>query len=252
MLRLQSVMLRAVRAVPCRCAIVVLALASAACVSASSVGTAPPGDGPLEPPELRADRSAAAGSSESEGAASSESSARPAEIATWQEPALPDGREATSEALPDAEARVRGRSTVVVEAPLERVRATVLDFDAYAAFMPHYRTSHVLLRTAESTQVYMQVAALGGLVKMGAKVTFPRAARDAGGWQTYESHFDGGSARDFRAIWRMRAKDDARTLLSLEVFLLPRLPLPTGTLNDENTNGAREGVEAMRRRIEGM
>jgi hypothetical protein len=165
--------------------------------------------------------------------------------------ALPTGREVTSEALPEAEERVRGRSTAVVEAPLERVRAAVLAFDSYAGFMPHYRTSRILDRSVSETQVYMQVAALGGLVKMGAQITFPSKASEASGWQEYASRFDGGNVRDFRAVWRMRELAPSRTLLSLEVFLLPKLPLPTATLNGENTKGAREGVEAMRKHIEG-
>lgn len=126
----------------------------------------------------------------------------------------------------------------------------MLGFDSYSEFMPHYRVSKVLGRTATLVQVYMQVAALGGLVRMGAQVSFPKVPNQLDGWEEYPSTFGGGNVVDFSAVWRLREVDATHTLLSLEVFLLPRLPLPAGTLNGENTSGARDGVEAMRRRIE--
>lgn len=167
------------------------------------------------------------------------------------EPALPNDREVISEALQQTNELVRGRATVRVDAPLERVRAVVLSFNDYAAFMPHYRTSRILDRAPNETLVYMQVAALGGLVKMGANLWFPKTPTLEGGWEAYASRFDGGNVEDFQAIWRLRARDERSTYLSLEVYLLPKLPLPKSTLDDENTKGARNGAAAMRQRIEG-
>jgi ribosome-associated toxin RatA of RatAB toxin-antitoxin module len=166
-------------------------------------------------------------------------------------PLLPNGREVASEPVPVEGDLVRGRATVLVDSPLERARVTVLTFTEYTAFMPHYRSSRVLDRTADRTQVYMQVAALGGLVKMGATLWFPKSPVAEGAWLSYASTFDSGNVEDFKAVWRLRAKSPAQTYLSLEVFVKPRLPLPKTVLDDENMKGARDDVEAMRRRIEG-
>lgn len=164
----------------------------------------------------------------------------------------PRGDEATSESLPTGDDElVRGRSTILVHAPVTKVRSVVLDFDTYAQFMPHYTASRVLAKRPDgSREVYMQVAALRGLVKMGARVVFPTAAREEAGFETYESQFLDGNVDEFKAIWRMKPVDAMRSLVSLEVFLLPRLPLPKSVMNDENTTGAVKGVTAMKARIE--
>ncbi len=166
--------------------------------------------------------------------------------------AEPTGDDATRESVPTSDGDlVHGRSTVLVHAPLAKVRRVVLRFDDYAEFMPHYTASRVLGKKPDGArEVFMQVAALNGVVKMGARIVFPSKPADEGGYETYESRFLGGNVEDFKAIWRMKPVDAERTLLSLEVFLLPGLPLPTSVINDENLGGAVKGVKAMRARIE--
>lgn len=163
---------------------------------------------------------------------------------------LPEGRAATDEGLIEEGELVRGRSTVQVNAPIDKARAKVLEFNHYVEFMPFYRGSRVLDQTPERTKVFMQVAALGGLVKMDAQVWFLRRGAQVDGWETYASEFDSGNVNSFKATWRLRELDPSHTWLSLEVFLAPKLPLPTSVLNDENRKGARDGVTAMRARIE--
>lgn len=162
----------------------------------------------------------------------------------------PTDREPTHESVAEDEELVRGRSTVRVDAPLDRVRAAVLRFNDYASFMPHYRASRVIDKTADRTKVYMQIAALHGLVRMGAQIWFPNAPETVDGWLTYASSFESGNVDDFKAIWRLKPIDEAHTLLSLEVFLSPRLPLPVSERNKENLAGALRGALAMRDRIE--
>ncbi len=181
-------------------------------------------------------------------AAAPETSAQPAAAGA----ALPEptGRDPLSESVPIGDDLVRGRGTVRCAVPLARVREMVLKYDDYAQFMPFYKSSHVLDRDAESPKVYMQVAALNGLVKMGAQLKMPNAPKKENGWDVYESQFESGNVQDFKAIWRMKAIDDQGSFLSLEVALLPKLPLPTSTLNNENVKGAVNGVTAMRARAE--
>jgi ribosome-associated toxin RatA of RatAB toxin-antitoxin module len=162
----------------------------------------------------------------------------------------PEGRAVTSEAVPLADDLIRGRATVRVDAPLARAREVVQKYGDYSEFMPYYHSSHVVDRDAHVTKVYMQVAALNGLVKMGAELNMPNLPVKEGDWDVYESRFGSGNVRDFKAIWRMKAIDLEHSMVSLEVFLLPKLPLPTSTLNHENQKGAVNGVMAMRDRIE--
>lgn len=145
---------------------------------------------------------------------------------------------------------VRGLATVTVNAPIERVRDAVLGFKHYAEFMPHYRASKVLGRTASGGRdVYMEIEALHGAMKMWARIEVPKPVM-MGDVETYETRFIEGNVKNFMANWRMKELAAGKTLLSLEVFLDPMITLPTELQNDENIDGAASGVLAMRDRIE--
>lgn len=175
-----------------------------------------------------------------------------AEIADGDPPPPSQREEARGEAVPiPGSELVRGKATLTVKAPIRRVRKTVLGFDRYHEFMPHYRPSRTLGRTPDGgREVYMQVAVLHGTVRLWARIEMPKP-KMVGDVEVHESQFIEGNVKDFKAIWRMRRIDAHRTELSLEVFLNPRIPLPTRMTNEENIDGAVNGLIAMRNRIEG-
>ncbi|MDI1478804.1 SRPBCC family protein [Polyangium sp. y55x31] len=147
---------------------------------------------------------------------------------------------------------VRGRAKVIVAAPIDAVRARVLAFGEYARFMPHYSSSKILGRTKSGDrEIYMEVTALHGAVRFWARMAVRKSVAAAGGVETYDVSMLEGNVKDFHAVWRLRAIDEARTELELEVFLLPRVPLPASLLNTENLQGASKGVRAMRSFVEG-
>lgn len=155
-----------------------------------------------------------------------------------------------SVAVDGTDGLVMGRSTVVVNAPIREVRKHVLRFDKYADFMPHYNAARVLRRAPDgSREVYMQWAALHGAVKMWAR--FEMHESKEGETEVWTSKFIDGNVSQARASWRMTPLEGDKTELTLEAFLLPKLPMPNSLLNHENTTGAEKGVVAMRKRIEG-
>ena len=160
-------------------------------------------------------------------------------------------REPTRESVPiSGTDLVRGRSMVLVDAPLDVVRKTVLDYGAYTDFMPHYAGSRVLGRTPSGGhQVYMKWVALHGAMTMWARFDMS-SAQKKGNQETYRSKLVKGNVKAAVAIWRMSPIGENRTKLSLEVFLQPRVPVPDSLLNDENVSGAMKGVKAMRNRCE--
>ncbi|WP_438029306.1 type II toxin-antitoxin system RatA family toxin [Sorangium sp. So ce233] len=144
----------------------------------------------------------------------------------------------------------RGRSTAVVKAPIERVRAAVLSFERYPEFMPHYKKCRVLGRTPSGGwDVYMEVSALNGAITMWARLEIQKPA-PVDGVETYSSRFVSGNVQDLQATWQLEKIDDQTTRLSLEVFLRPKLPLPKSLLNSENLDGSARAVAAIRARIE--
>lgn len=235
MIRLPLVALR-------RTAIAALLLALIGCASELARVENPASNGPV-PPASASSTPAASG-------------ANAAATANSAAPAKPDSGEPLPESVPVPIAGselVHGRSTVKVAAPIAKVREAVLDFAHYAEFMPHYQSCRVLGRTAGGARdVYMEVEALSGAVKMWAEIEMPKPTPTPDGYETMDSTFVKGNVRDFKAVWRMRALDPSTTELSLEVFLHPFLPMPTGLMNGENLSGAAKGVSAMRKHAEQM
>ena len=145
---------------------------------------------------------------------------------------------------------VRGSATVVVHAPIDKVREAVLGFGEYSQFMPHYKKCKLLGRTpAGSRDVYMEITALHGAVSMWGRLEVPKPAV-VDGVETVEMKLIEGNVKDLKGTWRFSRVDDDHTQLTLEVFLLPNIPLPMSILNEENVKGAVNGVVAMRTRAE--
>lgn len=145
---------------------------------------------------------------------------------------------------------VRGRSTVTVAAPIERVREVVLGFASYPEFMPHYTSCRVLGRTPSGGRdVYMEVGAVHGAVKLWARVDVSKPAL-VDGVEVYTTKFLDGNVKTLDASWRLKKVDDASTQLTMEVFMNPKLPLPDSLLNKENLEGSRQAVLALKKRSE--
>jgi len=141
---------------------------------------------------------------------------------------------------------------VLVDAPLSKVRKAVLGFRHYPKFMPHYQQARTLGKKPNGDrEIYMQVAALNGAVKMWARLELAKTTPE-NGVELYTTKFVEGNVDEFSAIWRLEKVSATQTKLTLNVFLEPSLPLPDKLLNEENVQGAEQGVAAMAERAEGL
>lgn len=146
---------------------------------------------------------------------------------------------------------VRGRSIVNVHAPLARVREVILDFARYPEFMPHYEACRLLgVTPAGGRDVYMRISAVNGVVKMWARLEVAKPVMEDGA-ETYRSRYVDGNIKDLQATWSVKRVDDGTTQLAVEVFMHPKLPLPSSVVNGENLEGARKAVLAFKARAEG-
>jgi hypothetical protein len=145
---------------------------------------------------------------------------------------------------------VRARSTVVIDAPIDRVREVVVGYAKYPEFMPNYRSCRVLGRSPSGGRdVYMELRAAGGLVKLWARIDAKKPVV-TDGVETYESRLVEGNLKALEGSVRLRAVDAARTELILQSFVRPNLPVPDAMLNRQNLDGAREAVLALKTRSE--
>lgn len=152
-------------------------------------------------------------------------------------------------AIPDSDL-VEAKATVTVRAPLDKTRATILEFEDYPQFMPEYSDAKQAGKLPSGNdKVYMEITTLGGVAKMFANIEV-LPAKTTGNTETHEARFLDGNVKQFKAVWGLTRLDDKRTEVTLQVFLHPSIPLPDFLVNKANLDGARKGVLAMKRRIE--
>ncbi len=158
--------------------------------------------------------------------------------------------EAAVVAVPVAgSALVRARATAEIAAPIEAVRAVVLDLERYPELTPIYSRARVFGTTARGGRdVYLELNELGGgHLWVRAEISRPVVAD---GVETYEARLITGNVDAFRARWQLEELGRARTRLTLESFVEPPLGLPAKLVNRGNMDGARETVLALKRRAE--
>lgn len=158
-------------------------------------------------------------------------------------------REPISDPITHRGELLRGRATVIVNAPVEVVRKQLLALDEYAEFMPHYKSARTLGRKPNGArEVYMQWEALHGAVILWARMVLtPSQDGEAEVWTT---DFIDGNVDEAFAAWRIEPAEEGKTKLTVETFLDPKLPVPQSLLNEENVEAAIKAVKAMRDRCE--
>jgi len=142
-----------------------------------------------------------------------------------------------------------GGAAIVVHANIATVRAIVSDFGSYERFM-NFRRSRVIRRDPKGTDVYLQVPILHGAAKLWAVVRFSPVQKAQNGELIVGRKLDQGNVKEFQAEWRLRPIDESKTLLQLELLLVPTFPVPTTLLVRNLMESAEDGVKASRVRAE--
>ena len=143
-----------------------------------------------------------------------------------------------------------GGGRVFVNAPLAAVRRVVTDYAHYEDFMPRFKRSRVVGKTARTTDVYLQVPILHGAATVWSLTRFEAPRRLADGTEVIEGRMVQGNVKDFRATWYLTPIDDQHTLLRAELLIVPSLPLPGSMVTGELAYAADKGVTASRDRAE--
>lgn len=143
-----------------------------------------------------------------------------------------------------------GGGRVFVNAPIAAVRRVVTDFAHYEDFMPRFKRSRVVGKTAHSTDVYLQVPILHGSATVWSLTRFQAPKHLADGTEVIEGTMVEGNVKDFRATWYLTPVDDQHTLLRAELLIVPTLPLPGSMVTGELAYAADKGVTASRDRAE--
>jgi hypothetical protein len=154
--------------------------------------------------------------------------------------------------LPGSDRPAGGARTVVVASP-EVVKGVVLDFEHYAYYFdPDKGTnpsrkwaSHVVGRSGDKTDLYLEVPILKGAAKIWAVIRFD-APQKVGDSEIVSGRMIKGNVDQLSAKWKMRRTADSGTELQLEFLVVPKIPVPDSLLSSEARSAAGKAVTGMR------
>lgn len=145
---------------------------------------------------------------------------------------------------------VRARASVLVRAPVERVRAVIFDCPHYPEFLTSYRACTDIGPGPNGGRVWrMDIEELGGMLKLWIEAEIAKVP-SAAPVQIYEGHLLAGNIRSFASRWRLEPTDRGFTKLTIESHLDPKLPLPSAFINSGSVDGIKAAILAVKRRAE--
>jgi hypothetical protein len=148
-----------------------------------------------------------------------------------------------------------GHAETLIHAPMASVREHVLDFPQYHTILPgKFQQSRVVAHGPDrSTDVYIQIAVLHGVIKLWDITRFSAPQATAPGVEIVEGHMlrGKGNVDDMQVMWTMRALNDEWTVLKLDMLLKPGLPVPQSSIDEELRDSARYAVDSVHDRAQG-
>ena len=154
--------------------------------------------------------------------------------------------------LPESDRPAGGARTVVSASP-DLVKSVVLDFEHYAHYFdpdkgknPQRKwASHVVGKSGDKTDVYLEVPILKGAAKIWAIVRFD-PPKKVGDTEVVSGKLIKGNVDKLSAKWTMRPTEDNSTSLQLEFLVVPKLPVPDSLLSNEARSAAFKAVTGMK------
>jgi hypothetical protein len=154
--------------------------------------------------------------------------------------------------LPESNRPAGGARTVVTASP-ELVKSVVLDFEHYAHYFDPDKgknparkwASHVVGKSGDKTDVYLEVPILKGAAKIWAIIRFDPPQK-VGDKEVVMGRMIKGNVDKLSAKWTLRPTTDNSTELQLEFLVVPKLPVPDSLLSNEARSAAFKAVSGMK------
>lgn len=142
-----------------------------------------------------------------------------------------------------------GRAEIFVSAPMKDVKAAVLDYAAYSSIIPKFQKSKVLKREGESAEVYLQIPILKGAATLWAQESFAKPVAEGKGEKIVGSYLK-GNVDSLEATWHYRPVDATHTVVTLDIFIAPKIVAPESLVTKEVEDACGDGVRAIRDKAE--
>jgi ribosome-associated toxin RatA of RatAB toxin-antitoxin module len=139
----------------------------------------------------------------------------------------------------------------VARAEIAQVKSSVMDYANYSSFIPKFQKSKVIKgKSGEPQEVFLQIPILHGAATIWAVENFAVPAVDGKTGEKIVGSMVKGNVDDLRATWRYRAVDDKHTVLSLDIYIAPKIAAPESVVTAEVEDACGDGVRAVKERAE--
>jgi ribosome-associated toxin RatA of RatAB toxin-antitoxin module len=138
-----------------------------------------------------------------------------------------------------------GAARALAHAPSELLRSVVTDYARYSSIIAQFKNARVVGRAATHTDVYLEVPILSGFSTIWAILRF-EAPTLQGDQQVIRGRLLRGNVKRLDATWRIAKVDDQKSVLTLELSMVPDFPAPASLVTGELKKAAGKAVNAAR------
>jgi len=138
---------------------------------------------------------------------------------------------------------------IFVNAPMADVKKSVMDYGNYSSFITKFNKSKLLKQNGDQAEVYLQAPMLHGAATIWVVENFAAPAPEGKGEKIVGTMIK-GNVDDLKATWRYRPVDDKHTVLSLDIYIEPKITAPESLVTHEGEDACGDGVIAVKDRAE--
>jgi hypothetical protein len=150
-----------------------------------------------------------------------------------------------STVVPQGRTERFGHAEMMVAAPVAYVRDTATDFVHYKDFSNgRIRTSRLVDKRAGSTDVYLQVPVLHGMVTLWQVLRFTDVKRSTDGTETFTGKLVSGNVRAAEMTVTIKPAGEGRSVATCDLLLVPEFAAPQSAVDAELRDAAASALRA--------
>jgi hypothetical protein len=156
-----------------------------------------------------------------------------------------------STVVPQGRTERFGHAEMMVAAPVAFVRDQATDFTHYKDLSNgRIRQSRLVDKRPGSTDVYLQVPVLHGMVTLWQVLRFGDVKRSADGTETFTGKLVSGNVRAAEMTVTIKPAGEGRSTASCDLLLVPEFGAPQSAVDAELRDAAASAVRAFASRAE--
>lgn len=153
--------------------------------------------------------------------------------------------------VPQGRSERFGHAEAIVSAPVPFVRDQATDFAHYKDLSNgRIRTSRLVDKRANATDVYLQVPVLHGMLTLWQVMRFEDVRRAPDGTETFTGKLVSGNVRAAEMTITIRPAGTGRSIASCDLLITPQFAAPQSSIDAELRDAAESALRAIASRAE--